>query len=166
MLNVPRWLLILVVILILLAFGGCTASFIAGDGKDRSDEQLRSDLESSDLGRLFRRLAPPSEPVKLTQAMAPCLTSTGQLEFDGVCVISIPPTGDLRRELRLTLASLTMDVVIVSSTGGERTDSGRQTIPLDDGTRDLSVVVARDDSATVTLICGLFGPCRVLVNSE
>lgn len=163
----PRWLLIVLILLVAMAFSGCLASELRGPEENQSDNQRQTELESGGLAGIFRGLAPPSEPLKLTSSMAACLTSPNRLEFAGGCVVNIPPTGDLRRELRLALlAPATMRVAVVSHVDDQDVDSKVQAIPMDDGTRVLSIVVAQDDSALITMTCGPLTSCTVAVNGQ
>ncbi|CAN5648791.1 hypothetical protein BH23CHL6_BH23CHL6_01060 [soil metagenome] len=161
--KLPRPLLIVVIVVLLLGVAGCGAS-IALSGRDRelTPEAKEIEVETGGLADLFRRLTPPSEPAVLQQPTAPCLvTATQRLQFIGGCVVSIPPTGDLRRRLVLRLATGAMSMQVTVTVDGEAHSSDAELITT--GSDDPSLVLARNDSAVVTLNC-FAGPCTVLVN--
>ena len=162
--KLPRALLIVVVILIVLGAGGCVTSIFRGDESGDEESEIRSDP----VADLFGRLAPPTDPVLLLPADADCLTANGDLQFAGTCDVTIRPTDDLRRALTLELTGpSTMDMEVDLTVGDEDLPSNSQQVPLDDGTREVSVVVMSGDSAQITLTCrGLAQTCNVLVNPE
>lgn len=158
----PRPLLIVLIILILLSVVGCGVSLLRGGEQGSSDEDKTAELRDGDLGDNFSRFAPPSEPLTLTSANTSCLNSSGNLQFTGTCTVTIPATGDLRRRLLLRPAAGSMRMQVSGSTNGKPFGSGNETINA--GSDDGSVVLARNDFATVTLGCTL--GCTVLVNPQ
>jgi hypothetical protein len=156
----PRPLIVVLVIIIVLSVVGCGVSLLRGGEQGSSDPERQDELRNGDVGNIFSRLAPPSEPLALTSANTSCLNSSGNLQFTGTCTVTIPPTDDLRRQLLLRPTAGSMGMQVSGFTNGEPFNSNNETVNA--GSDDGSLVLARNDFATVTLNCPI--GCTVLVN--
>jgi hypothetical protein len=171
--NVPRPLLIVIVVLLVLAVGGCVVG-LGRSGEGAGKLELRNALDS-DLIQLLQGLAPAPEPIELTLAEAPCLAGGGTaLQFSGECTLTIPErAGRSRLDLRVALGSTmsVVDVKVDGTTVGDPDDpSFPQPVPfLDDGQlqREVAIVLSRGEQAAVVLQCTSAPPsCVVAVNPD
>lgn len=151
----PRPLLIAVIVILLIGLVGCGVSLLnaeeQGDGPDAKEDSARQ----SDFTDLFALLAPPSAPVRLSGegvTFSGCAPNVNDdLIFGGPCIIGIPARDALRRRLDLMLGTGSMTMRVSGEASGEPYDSDPQLIGA--GSTDGSVVLSRDDSATVRLDC-------------
>ena len=160
--QIPKPLLIVIVVLLVLAVVGCSAGFLRGGDRERSDDQKKDDVQGG-LVAVLDALIPDPEPVRLGPGDADCFSGggTSTLVFASTCEVRIARTGDLRRRLRLTVAPFnSVNVEVFQPADGDALDD--LDVPfVDDGeTRDfVDVVVRRDESARIVLSCN-FG-CTV-----
>jgi hypothetical protein len=161
--QLPKPLLILVVVLIVLAVIGTGAAFLGPDG-DQDDAQ-------GGLSDFLDGLIPDPDPIALNTTTAPCLnpaTDNLEIPFNTVCTVQVLPADTLRRELELQVTQGNIRFDVDQRVGGEDVESDPEDVPFvdDDGQlqRTVSVVVSRDDSARLRLGCRGPGDCLVLVN--
>jgi len=151
--TLPKPLIVVIVIVLVLAIVSCGA-VVARRNDPPGD---RAEINSGLFARLFKAFAPPSAPVRFPPA-----TTNPDNCFASItsCAVTIPPSDDLRRELRLTHSSGFMTVRVIGQVNGTNVDN---TVSMPGDTSEVSVVVTRGDGATVLLGC-TFGPCAVNVN--
>lgn len=154
--NLPKPLLIVIVIVLLIAVVSCGATVARSLNHEEGGNTPSNQAEVNDgvFAGLFKEFAPGSDPVRFPPATAnPANCSSFP------CVITIPGSGDLRRELRLIHAFGNVTVHVIAQMNGRPVN---QTVAMPDDTDKVSVIVSRDDSATVFLACS--GSCAVKVN--
>ncbi|HYI21428.1 MAG TPA: hypothetical protein VEX62_02225 [Candidatus Limnocylindrales bacterium] len=159
--QLPRPLLIVLVVLVVLAALSCGAGFLNRGDQQQPPEAREAELREGGPADFLRRFAPPSEPLPLNASMVSsgCFQSPSSLQFSGSCTIVIPTAEPFRSRLLLRPnANMSMKVSLTHD--GESTESDTETIGA--GSDDGSVVLARGDSAAITLTC-TFG-CTVAVN--
>jgi hypothetical protein len=153
--QVPKPLLILIVVLLVLGVVGCSAGFLRGGDRDRSPDQKKDDVRGTFVAFLDV-LIPDPEPVRLGPLDATCFSGDrSTLVFGGSCEVRITPTGDLRRQLQLRVApGNRVNVEVFQPADGDALDD--QDVPfVDDGQSQdsVAVVVRRDESARIVLSC-------------
>ena len=149
----PKPLLVVIVIVLVIAVVSCGATVLRSNDPPGGNAELNEDA----FAKFLRIFAPPSTPVRFPPA-----TSNPDNCFASftACVVTIPPTDDLRRELRLTHAGGLMTVRVIGQVNGQDVDNSVN-VPGD--TDEVSVVVTRGDGAAVFLNCTI-GSCAVNVN--
>ena len=157
--RLPRSLLIVVVVVIVLAVASCGVVLISPPG---SPGDLRGGLAG-----FLDDLLPGTPPVELDTTTAPCLVGD-QLRIDAgtACLVNILATDELRRELVLGVTSGRVRFDVDQLVGGRPIDADAQDVPTDDGQREVSVVVQRGDSASLSLACRPLVDCVLAVNPD
>jgi hypothetical protein len=156
--QLPRPLLVLVVVLIVLAVAACGLSL----GKRDEPAGDAAGARGDPLVKALKEFAPGSAPLQLTPSMATCLDS-GQLKPNPSCDINVQPENieGPRRRLQLKMSTGTMRMTVSGVSGQETIEPTSQTVT--NATEDASLVLMEGDTAEIELQC-LFGPCIVNVN--
>jgi hypothetical protein len=172
--QVPKPLLILVVVLIILgviAFGASLFAFPDDGNRDNDQDDVKGNLTDF-LGGVF----PDPDPVLLRSpeaSLAPPDCLVGQelrIDSGDTCVVEVLETDSLRRELELRVTQ-GLALFKVRQQGGETPEPTKE-VPFNDDGRTIdsvSVVVSRRETATVTVQCVVQTfpvNCRLAVNPE
>lgn len=160
---IPKPLLIVVIVLLVLTVASCAVGLLGG--RDRCDPatdggckaKQKNELSGDGISNFLKGLIPAPPPVAeatlnpLACAPLQSPSSTSMAAFSS-CTITIVPTDDLRRRLRLRVTGGTTSIQVTQDVSGStRTDT--QTVP--DGSEDtIEVVLGRRAGATVTVTCG------------
>lgn len=134
--EVPRWLLIAVVVLVILAGGSCSVGVLRGD--DGGDE----------IPGFLTELSPDPPPVPPGELTTDCSLAGSQLTIVDDCTATIEPSGDVRRRLRLTLVTGVVDLRVK-----DPRVSPPPTATLRAGNRVVDVVVERGEGLEIDLDC-------------
>jgi hypothetical protein len=180
--QVPKPLLILVIVVIILAVIGLGASLFAFPDNGPGDDQ---DEAKGNLTDFLDRVFPKPEPVILRSPGASidpndCLSGTQlNITLNQSCVVDIAGSGSLRRELVLQVraGNVLFRVKQSSQPGPEAGQTPApdptQVVPFRKDGQDVnsvSVVLSRDETATVFMDCVPVGPfpsnCAVAVNPD
>jgi hypothetical protein len=156
-LTLPKPLIVVIIVVLVIALVSCGATLLRRDESGGDSLGNRAELDGGGFARLFKAFKPGSDPVRLPPATS---NPNGCFSSFASCVITIPPSEDLRRELRLAHASGIMSVRVVGQVNGAAVDNS---VNMPNDTDEVSVVVTRNDSATVVLSC-LIASCAVNLN--
>ena len=163
--KLPRPLIIVLIVIVVIAVVACGATVIRGARNEQGGDSPanKEELREGGFADFLSLFAPPSAPLNLGDPGVALSNGCGAPDqFNDLaltsCTITIGPTNDVRRQLRLDPnSSMTMSVSGQSS--GELFSDSTAVAP---GTKDGSLVLGRGDFATVTLSCQV--QCIVHVN--
>jgi hypothetical protein len=161
--TIPKPLLIVVIVLLVLTVVSCGMGLLGGRDRCSPDTDAgcktkqKTELSGDGITNFLKGLIPGPPPVTEAglnpAACAPLQPSSSTaLSAFASCTITIVPTDDLRRRLRLRVDSGTTSIQVTQDVSGStRTDT--QAVP-DGGEDTIDVVVGRRSGATVTVTCG------------